>query len=256
MGLLEGQTGLVVGVANKRSLAWGVARAAAREGARLVLTYQNERLRENVEELAATLDRSVLAPCDVTRDEDLEALAETLAREVESLDFLVHAVAYALREELEGAFMATSRRGWALAHDVSAYSLVALVRAVHPLLKKPGGSVVTLTFEGARRVFPNYNVMGAAKASLEASVRYLASDLGPEGVRVNAISAGPVRTLAASGVRGFVGFLQGYRERAPLRRNIEAAEVGDAAVFLLSPWARGITGEILHVDGGYHLTGV
>ncbi len=251
--LLDGKCGLIVGVANKRSIAWGIAQAAGREGARLALTYQNDRLRENVAELAEELSDPVLLPCDVTRDEDVATLAAAVDTRMGALDFVVHAVAYALREELDGNFVDTSREGFRVAHDVSSYSLTALARATAPLMEARGaGSIVTLTYLGGERVVPNYNIMGVAKASLEMSVRYLAADLGPRNIRVNAISAGPIRTLAASGVHGLSKMLEYHRARAPLRRNTEQAEVGDAALFLLSHLSRGVTGEVLHVDGGIH----
>jgi enoyl-[acyl-carrier protein] reductase I len=254
---LRDKLGLVVGVANRRSICWAIAQAAAAAGARLALTYQGERLGENVRELAAALDRPLVWPCDVTSDEQIDALYAAIAREFGGLDFLVHGAAYAPREALDGRFVDTSREGFRQALDVSAYSLVALTRGAVPLMTpRGGGSVLTLTYLGSERVFPNYNVMGVAKAALEASVRYLAADLGPSGIRVNAISAGPIRTLAASGISGFTNVLQVYRDRAPLRRTVEAAEVADAAVFLLSDAARGVTGTVLFVDAGFHATGM
>jgi enoyl-[acyl-carrier protein] reductase I len=254
--LLEGKTGLILGIANKRSLAWGIAQSVAREGARLAVTYQGERLEENVRDLAKGLDRPVILPCDVTRDEDLEALAESVKRELGGLDFVIHAVAYALREELDGEFVNTSREGFRVAQDISAYSLTALVRRVAPLMEGRGGSVVTLSYLGGERVVPHYNVMGVAKAALECSVRYLAADLGPKGIRVNAISAGPIKTIAASGVHGISKMLEYHRTQAPLRKNTEQEEVGDAALFLVSRLSRGITGELIHVDGGFHVMGM
>jgi enoyl-[acyl-carrier protein] reductase I len=253
--LLEGKRGLILGVANKRSIAWGIAQSVSREGARLALTYQGERLEENVRELGAQLKDPVILPCDVTRDEDLKALAEGVRRELGGLDFVVHAVAYALREELDGEFLATSREGYRIAQDISSYSLTALARATAPLMSG-GGSIVTLTYLGGERVVPHYNVMGVAKAALEMSVRYLAADLGPKGIRVNALSAGPIKTLAASGVHGFSKMLEYHRTHAPLRKNTEQEEVGDAAVFLVSPLSRGVTGEVIHVDGGFHVMGM
>jgi enoyl-[acyl-carrier protein] reductase I len=255
--LLEGKLGVVLGVANRRSLAWGIAEAAAREGARLALTYQGERLESNVRELAATLgSRTLVLPCDVTRDEELDALAEGLRREFGALDFLVHAVAFARREELDGRFVETSRAGYLLAQDVSAYSLTAAARRLAPLMEGRQGAILTLSYLGGERVVPNYNVMGVAKAALEMSVRYLAADLGPRGVRVNAISAGPVRTLAASGVHGLSKMLEYHRSYAPLRKNTDQDEVADAALFLLSHLSRGVTGEVLHVDNGFHVLGM
>ena len=254
--LLEGKLGLVLGIANKRSLAWGIAQSVSREGARLAVTYQGERLEENVRELAAGLHSPLILPCDVSRDEDLEGLADAIKKEFGGLDFVVHAVAYALREELDGEFLNTSREGYRVAQDISAYSLTALVRRTAPLMEGRGGSVVTLTYLGGERVVPHYNVMGVAKAALEMSVRYLAADLGPRGIRVNAISAGPIKTLAASGVHGLSKMLEYHRTHAPLRKNTEQEEVGDAALFLVSRLSRGVTGEVLHVDGGFHVMGM
>jgi enoyl-[acyl-carrier protein] reductase I len=254
---LTGHHGLIVGVANKRSISWAIAQALAAAGARLALTYPNARLEENVRELAATLDNPLLAPCDVASDDQIAALAATLDREFGALDFLVHGAAFAPQAELSNPFLETSREGFRIALDVSAYSLVALTRAVVPLMERRGrGSVLTLTYLGSQRVFTNYNVMGVAKAALEASVRYLASELGPRNIRVNAISAGPIKTLAAAGISGFSSFLQMHRDRAPLRRNVELGEVADTALFLLSPASRGITGDIVMVDGGFHISGV
>ena len=208
-------------------------------------------------ELAAQLDQPLLAPCDVASDEQITDLAATIDREFGGLDFFVHGAAFAPAPELSNPFVDTSREGFRIALDVSVYSLVGLTRAVAPLMeKRGGGSIITLTFIGSQRVFPNYNVMGVSKAALEASVRYLAADLGPRGIRVNAISAGPIKTLAAAGISGFSNILQVYRDRAPLRRNVELGEVADAAVFLLGPASRGVTGEILMVDSGFHVSGL
>ena len=257
MSDLKGKHGLIVGVANKRSISWAIAQAAAAAGARVALTYQTERLEENVRELAATLDNAVVAPCDLSSDQQIADLAATVEREFGGLDFLVHGAAFAPKTELDNPFTQTSREGFRIALDVSAYSLIGLTRAVVPLMaKRGGGSVLTLTYLGSQRVFTNYNVMGVAKAALEASVRYLASDLGPQNIRVNAISAGPIKTLAASGISGLSGMLQAHRERAPLRRNVELSEVADAAVFLLGSGSRAITGDIVMVDSGFHITGV
>jgi enoyl-[acyl-carrier protein] reductase I len=254
---LPSRVGLILGVANKRSIAWAIARAAAAEGASLVLTYQSERLGENVRELAATLERTACLPCDVTKDDEIDALFAAIAERHGGLDFVVHGAAYATREDLSGPFSETSREGFHVAMDVSVYSLVALARRAAPLMEaRGGGSVLTLTYLGSERVFPNYNVMGVAKAALESAVRYLASDLGPRGIRVNAISAGPIKTLAASGIAGFSSFLQSYRDRAPLRRTVEASEVADAAIFLLGPAGRAITAEVLMVDAGFHAMGI
>jgi enoyl-[acyl-carrier protein] reductase I len=258
MSDLAEKWGLIVGVANRRSLAWAIAQAATVRGARLVLTYQNERLAENVRELSATLSpEPILLPCDVSDDAQVATLFESILRECGGLDFLVHAAAFAPREALAARFVETPREAFRIALDVSAYSLVALANFAAPLMAaRGGGSILTLTYLGSERVFPNYNVMGVAKAALEASVRYLASDLGPQNIRVNAISAGPVKTLAASGISGFSSILQIYRDRAPLRRTIEAAEVADTAVFLIGPGGRAITGEVLLVDGGFHIMGM
>ena len=253
---LSGKHGLVVGVANKRSISWAIAQAAAAAGARRALTYQGERLEENVRELAAKLDQPLVVPCDVASDQQIADLAASLDREFGGLDFVVHGAAFAPQAELAHPFVETSREGFRIALDVSAYSLIALTRAVVPLLeRRGGGSILTLTYLGSQRVFTNYNVMGVAKAALESSVRYLASDLGPRNIRVNAISAGPIKTLAAAGISGFSNILQVYRDRAPLRRNVELAEVADTAVFLLGPGSRAITGEIVMVDGGFHISG-
>jgi enoyl-[acyl-carrier protein] reductase I len=253
---LSGKHGLIVGVANKRSISWAIAQAAAAAGARLALTYPSARLEENVRELAATLENPVLAPCDVASDQQIADLAATLQRELGGVDFLVHGAAFAPADALSHPFVETSRESFRVALDVSVYSLVALTRAVVPLMEpRGGGSILTLTYIGSQRVFPNYNVMGVAKAALESSVRYLASDLGPKNIRVNAISAGVIKTLAASGISGFSSILQVYRDRAPLRRGVDASEVADAAVFLLSQASRAVTGEILMVDAGFHVNG-
>ncbi|TAJ26547.1 MAG: enoyl-ACP reductase [Nitrospirae bacterium] len=252
--LLQGKTGLIVGVANKHSIAWAIAEAAAREGARLAFTYQNERLKDNVEELAKTLPGADAFACDAGHDDQIAALMTNVEGTLGRLDFLVHSIAFAPREELTGEFINTSRQGFATALDVSAYSLVALSRAALPLMRD-GGSIVTLTYLGSERVVPHYNVMGVAKAALEAAVRYLANDLGPRGIRVNAISAGPIKTLAARGVSGISKMVEHHREAAPLRHATEQSEVGDTALFLISSLGRGITGEVIYVDGGYHILG-
>jgi enoyl-[acyl-carrier protein] reductase I len=254
---LSGKHGLVVGVANRRSIAWAVAQAAGAAGARLALTYQGERLEDNVRELSEKLDAPLVMPLDVTSDEQIADVAGALDREFGGLDFLLHGAAFAPKAELDNPFVQTSREGFRIALDVSAYSLIALTRSVAPLMeRRGGGSVVTLTYLGSQRVFTNYNVMGVAKAALEASVRYLAGDLGPKNIRVNAVSAGPLKTLAAMGIKDFSSIREVYNGRAPLRRNIEVGEVADAALFLLSPQSRGITGEILFVDAGYHVVGI
>ncbi len=254
-GLLEGKTALVMGVANRWSIAWAVSRALSREGARLVFTFQGERQEKDVRDLAGTLPNSVVFPCDVTRDQELTGLAEAIRAQGLGVDALVHSIAFANREDLGGAYVDTSRAGFALALDVSAFSLVAAAKHLAPVLN-PGAGIVTLTYLGSSRVMPNYNVMGVAKAALEASVRYLASDLGSRGIRVNAISAGPIKTTSARAIQGFSRILDVMEERAPLRRNTDPAEVADAAVFLCSPLARGITGEVLFVDNGFHIMGL
>lgn len=258
MGVLSGRNGLVVGVANKRSLAWAIARAADEAGARLTLSYATERFEANARKLADTLTSPPqLVACDVTDDEAIADLYRQVDDAHGGLDFLVHAVAFASREAISEPFLQTGRADFAQALDISAYSLVALARGATPLMeRRGGGSIVTLTYLGSERVFPHYNVMGVAKAALEATVRYLATDLGPRNVRVNAVSAGPIKTLAASGIPGFSRILQHYREQAPLGRTVDAGEVADAALFLLGPGGRGVTGEVLMVDGGYHATGM
>jgi enoyl-[acyl-carrier protein] reductase I len=257
MTLLADTTGLVMGVANKRSIAWGIAQALSAAGMRLAFTYQGERLKENVEELAATLPGSLTLPCDVTSDAEVAAVFESLGRELGRLHTLVHSLAYAPKEALEGEFVNTSRPDFRTAQDISAYSLVEVTRAALPLLSASGaGSVIAMTYYGSEKVTGNYNVMGVAKAALEASVRYLAANLGPRGVRVNAISAGAVNTLAGRGVRGFTGMLNHYAEHAPLRRNVELREIGDTAVFLASRMSSAITGEVIFVDCGYNIMGV
>lgn len=254
--LLEGKSGVIFGVANKRSLAWAIARRAADEGARIALTYQGERLEENARELAASLRDPVVLPCDVAKDEDIAAVFASIKQEFAGLDFVVHGVAYALREELEGEYLNTSREGYRIAQDVSVYSLTAIAREATPLMEGRSGSMLTLTYLGGERVIPGYNVMGVAKAALDMSARYLAENLGPRGIRVNVLSAGPVKTLASAGIGGFSKILEHMRNRAPLRRNIDQSEVADAAMFLLSDMSRGVTGEILHVDCGYNIMGM
>jgi enoyl-[acyl-carrier protein] reductase I len=256
MSDFSGKHGLVVGIANRRSISWAIAEAVSKAGARLAVTFQGERLEENVRELAAGLTNPIVMPCDVGNDDQIAAVFERVEADFGGLDFLVHGAAFAPREELSAPFVETSRAGFRTSLDVSAYSLIALARGAVPLMeRRGGGSILTLTYLGSQRVFTNYNVMGVAKAALEASVRYLAADLGPKNIRVNAISAGPIRTLAASGISGFSGIMQIYRDRAPLRRNVEPAEIAAAAEFLLGPAARGITGEILMVDAGFHVAG-
>jgi enoyl-[acyl-carrier protein] reductase I len=254
-GLLQGRTALVLGVANRWSLAFAIAQAFAREGAAIILAYQSERQKLTVQDLAAELGSARMLICDVSKDEEIDALAETLRAEGVRLDVLVHSVAFANREDLTRPFIETSRAGYALAQDISAYSLVAVARAVAPLMSE-GGAIMTLSYLGAVRVFPNYNVMGVAKAALEAIVRYLASDLGPSNIRVNAISACPEKTVAARGVKDFSRMLDGAARIAPLRRNTDPAEVADAAVFLASDLGRGVTANVLYVDAGYQAMGI
>ena len=257
MSSLTGKTGLVVGVANKRSISWAIAQAAAAAGARVALTYQGERLEENVRDLAEGLTDPLVLPLDVTDDAQIARVFEEIERAFGGLDFIVHGAAYAPREELANPFSQTTRDGFKMALDISAYSLIALTRGGLPLMeRRGGGSVLTLTYLGSDRVFQNYNVMGVAKAALESTVRYLAADLGSKNIRVNAISAGPIKTLAAAGISGFSNILQIYRDRAPLRRTVETAEVADAALFLLSDAGRAVTAEVLMVDGGYHAIGM
>jgi enoyl-[acyl-carrier protein] reductase I len=252
--LLDGATALVLGVANRWSIAYAIARAFRREGAALLLTYQGERHRETVEELGAELGARRILPCDVSDDAQVAALADVLRSEAIRLDAVVHSIAFANRDDLSRPFVETSREGFAVAADVSAFSLVAVARAVAPLMTN-GGAILTLTYLGAVRVVQNYNVMGVAKAALEASVRYLAADLGPRNIRVNAISAGPIKTASARGVKDFTKVLDNVAALAPLRRNTDPAEVADTAVFLASPLGRGVTGNVVYVDAGFHIMG-
>ena len=256
MSLLAGKTGIVFGVANKRSIAWAIAQAWAREGARLAFTYQGERLKENVEELVSAFGSdTLLMPCDVTKDEDIAKVFQAVGEKFGKLNLLLHSVAYAPKEALEGEFVNTSREAFRVAHDVSAYSLVALARAAAPLMTD-GGSMVAMSYYGAEKVVPHYNVMGVAKAALEASTRYLAYDLGPKKIRVNCISAGPVNTLAARGISGFMELLKHYEAHAPLKRNVTPDELGATGVFLASDGAAAITGQVLYVDAGYQIMGM
>ncbi|HEX7654839.1 MAG TPA: enoyl-ACP reductase [Verrucomicrobiae bacterium] len=256
MPLLEGKTGIVFGVANKRSIAWAIAQAWAREGVKLAFTYQGERLKENVEELAGTFGADTLIlPCDVTKDEDIASVFKTVGEKFGKLNLLLHSVAYAPKEALEGQFVNTSREAFRVAHDVSAYSLVALSRAAAPLMPD-GGSIVAMSYYGAEKVVPHYNVMGVAKAALEASTRYLAYDLGAKKIRVNCISAGPVQTLAARGISGFGEMMKHYEAHAPLKRSCTTDELGHTGVFLASDGAASITGQVLYVDGGYQIMGM
>jgi len=253
---LSGKLGIVFGVANKRSIAWAIAQAWHEAGAKLAFTYQGERLKENVEELVGTFGTdTLLIPCDVTRDEELDTVFKQVGEKFGKLDLLLHSVAFAPKDALEGEFVNTSREAFRVSHDVSAYSLVAMARRAAPLMKD-GGSMVAMTYYGSTKVVPHYNVMGVAKASLEASVRYLAFDLGPKKIRVNAISAGPVNTLAARGIAGFTQMLKHYEANAPLRRNVETSELGSTGVFLASDGAAAITGQVMYVDCGYEIMGM
>lgn len=254
---LEGKTFVVMGVANKRSIAWGIARSLDAAGARLVFTYAGERLEKNVRDLAATLENQndpFILSCDVTDDAAIEECFRAIKEKAGVIHGLAHCIAFANKEDLDGDFVDTSREGFMLAHNISAYSLTAVAKYAKPLMTE-GGSIVTMTYLGGERVITNYNVMGVAKASLDASVRYLAADLGKDGIRVNSISAGPIRTLAAKGISDFNDMLSQIEERAPLRRTTTQEEVGDTAVFLFSNMSRGVTGENIHVDSGYHITG-
>lgn len=252
MGLMEGKRGLVVGVANNKSIAWGIAQVLHREGAELAFTYLNELLEKRVRPLAEGIGSDLILPCDVGSDDDIKSVFKTLEKEWGSLDFLVHSVAFANKDELKGAFYNTSREGFALALDISAYSLVAMTREALPLMEGRNGSIITLTYYGSEKVIPNYNVMGVGKAALEASVRYLAADLGPIGHRVNAISAGPVRTLAAAGIGDFRKIQRVNELRTPMSRLVTQEEIGNTALYLCSDASTGMTGEILHLDCGFH----
>ncbi len=254
MGLLSGKRGIIFGVANDLSIAWGIAQQLRAEGAELAFTYLNEALEKRVRPLAESLDSPLILPCDVARDEDIEAVFEAAGQKWGQIDFVVHAVAFANREDLKHSFSQTSRDGFRLAMDISAYSLVAMTRCAVPLMKN-GGSIITLTYLGASRVIPNYNVMGVAKAALEASVRYLAAELGQKNIRVNAISAGPIKTLAASGIANFREKIKLMDDRAPLRRCVTQEEVGKSALYLVSDLSSGVTGEVHFVDSGYNIQG-
>jgi enoyl-[acyl-carrier protein] reductase I len=254
--ILAEKIGVVFGVANKRSIAWAIAKAWAAAGARLIFNYQGERLKENVEELVAEFgEKTPLFPCDVSSDDEINGFFQNVRKEANRVDLMLHSLAYAPREALEGDFVSTTREAFRVAQDVSAYSLVALAREATPLMTN-GGSIVAMTYYGSEKVVPHYNVMGVAKASLEASVRYLAYDLGPKKIRVNCISAGPVQTLAARGISGFTSMLKHYQERAPLKRSCDPAELGATGVFLASDNAAAITGQVIYVDGGYQIMGM
>jgi enoyl-[acyl-carrier protein] reductase I len=254
--LLAGKTGIVFGVANKRSIAWAIAQAWAKEGAKLAFTYQGERLKDNVEELAGTFGSdTMILPCDVTKDEDIARVFSEVGAKFGKLNLLLHSVAYAPKEALEGEFVNTSREAFRVAHDVSAYSLVALSRAAEPLMTD-GGSILAMSYYGAEKVVPHYNVMGVAKAALEASTRYLAYDLGPKKIRVNCISAGPVQTLAARGISGFSEMMKVYEAKAPLKRSCSTEELGATGTFLACDGSASITGQVIYVDGGYQIMGM
>ena len=255
MGFLEGKTALVFGLANNRSIAWGVTEAFAREGATLGVSYAGEMLKRRVEPLAESVGCDFVEECDVSSDEDIAAVAAKAAERFGKIDILVHSIGFADRNELQGAFYNTSREGFRLAMDISVYSLVGLARAFQPIIN-PGGAILSMTYYGSVKVAPNYNVMGVAKAALEASTRYLASDFGPQGVRVNAISAGPIRTLASAGVSGFKDMYKSFMDMAPLHENVTIEDVGNAAVFLCSNMSARTTGEIFYVDSGYNIMGV
>lgn len=252
MGFLNGKKALIVGLASNRSIAYGIAKAFHEQGAELAFTYQNEKLRERVETMSAEFGSNLTLPCDVASDQDIQAVFEQLGNQWDKLDIVIHSVAFAPADQISGDFVeSVNREGFRIAHDISAYSLVALAKAALPMMSDTG-SVLTLSYYGAEKAVPNYNVMGIAKASLEASVRYLAASLGPKGIRVNAISAGPIKTLAAAGIKDFRKMQAAYANMTPMRRNVTAEEVGNTAAFLCSDLASGITAEVIHVDAGYH----
>lgn len=257
MGFLNGKRALITGVASDRSIAWGIAQAMHREGAELAFTYPNDRLKERVLKFANACESQLALPCDVASDESIETMFENLKQHWEHFDILVHSIAFAPKEQLEGDFLENmTREGFQVAHDISSYSLSALAKGSRPMMQDRNGSIITLSYLGAERAMPNYNIMGLAKASLEANVRYLAYTLGAEGTRVNAISAGPIRTLAAAGISDFRRMLETVEHTAPLRKNVTIEEVGNTAAFLGSDLSSGITGEILYVDAGYHIVGL
>jgi len=257
MGFMQGKRALIVGLASNRSIAWGIAQAFAREGAELALTYQNDKLKPRVEKMAAELGTSMTYPLDVAHDSEIDDLMTSIGKEWDGIDVLVHSVGFAPREQLAGTYIeSVTREGFQIAHDISSYSLAALAKAALPLMEGRNSSILTLSYLGAVRAVPNYNVMGLAKASLEANVRFLAADLGPRGIRVNAISAGAIKTLAAAGIAGFRKMLAHMQQVSPIRRNVTPEDVGNAAAFLCSDLAAGIAGEILYVDGGYNTIGM
>ncbi len=253
--MLENKVGMIFGVANQRSIAWACAQACLEKGAKLAFTYQGERLKENVEKLTANLDGALVVPCDVTNQSEVDAAFQTVEKQFGKLDFLIHSIAFAPKEALEGEFLMTSREAFVTALEISAFSLPQLARAATPLMKD-GGSIVTMSYYGAEKVVQNYNVMGVAKSALESSVRYLAEDLGKQNIRVNAVSAGPINTLSARGVKNMGAMLRHIAEKSPLRRNVEAREVGNTALFLVSDLASAITGETIYVDCGFNIIGI
>ena len=256
MELFKDKRVLVLGLANERSIAWGITQAMQKQGARFAFTYVGEALEKRVRPLAESVNADLVLPCDVASDTDIANVFSAVEQKWGGLDVLIHAVAFANREDLEGRYVDTSRDGFKMALDISAFSLVALARAAEPLMKATGGSIVTLSYYGSEKVVAGYNVMGVAKAALEASVRYLAADLGPANIRVNAISAGPIKTLAASGIKGFKNILHVVEEKAPLRKNVTQEDVANTALFLCSEWGGGVTGEVVHVDCGYNILGL
>jgi len=256
MGLLQGKRALVLGVANEKSIAWSIAQAFKREGAEIALTYAGEAFAKRIQPLAESIDAKIVVPCDVRSDEEITAAFAEIGRKWDSLDILVHSIAFANKEELKGSFLDTSREGFATAMDISAYSFIACMRAARPLMNNPGANALSLSYYGGQKVFPNYNVMGVAKAALEMSVRYLAEAVGPDGIRVNAISAGPIKTLAAAGVGGFNQIAGVVQSKAPLRKNITQEDVANSALYLCSDLAGGVTGEIHFVDNGYNIIGL
>jgi enoyl-[acyl-carrier protein] reductase I len=257
VGFLAGKRALIVGVASPRSIAWGIAEAMHEQGAALAFTYQTDKLKSRVESIAEATGSGIVLPCDVSSDEQIDAVFAELGRHWDGYDILVHSVGFAPSDQLEGDYLdAVTREGFQVAHDISSYSFAALAKAGLPLMQGRNGAMLTLTYLGSTRALAGYNVMGLAKASLEANVRYMARSLGPQGIRVNAISAGPIKTLAASGVHGLSKMLEYHRTHAPLRRNTDQEEVGDAGLFLISSLSRGITGEVIHVDGGFHVIGM
>lgn len=254
MGFLQGKRALIVGLASKRSIAFGIAQAMKDQGAELAFTYQNHKLKPRVEEMAYGWDSTLIFPCDVAEDQEIEKVFNDLSKHWDGLDIIVHSVGFAPADQLEGDYLdCVSRHGFSVAHDISSYSLAALAKAGYPLMEGRSGSILTMTYHGSEKTVPNYNVMGVAKASLEANMRYLAASLGPRGIRVNAISAGPIRTLAASGIKDFRKMLAHNEQITPLRTNVTIEEVGNTAAFLASPMASGITGEVVHVDAGFHI---